>query len=156
MANKTIICCVCCVNRTNCVRWCCTIFWILSGVFLVLGAEFSHSAYCKQNGNLPIILPIVAAILFFIAGICCRCMCAGNNSPCCVCFKMGLSILWITAGIVCVTFAFKSVVGDCNHDILVNSLCIASSLVMLVAGCVTGDLGIQSLNRRRRYNHMRQ
>jgi hypothetical protein len=47
-------------------------------------------------------------------------------------------------------------VDDCNHDILVNSLCIASSLVMLVAGCVTGDLGVQSLNRRRRYNHMRQ
>jgi hypothetical protein len=30
-------------------------------------------------------------------------------------------------------------------NILVNSLCIASSLVMLVAGCVTGDLGVQVL-----------
>ena len=47
---------------------------------------------------------------------------------------------------VCVTFAFKAVVDDCNHDILVNSLCIASSLVMFGAGCVTGDLGIQVLD----------
>jgi hypothetical protein len=54
--------------RNNCVRWCCTIFWILSGVVLVLGAEFSHNTQCKQNGNLPIILPIVAAIAFFITG----------------------------------------------------------------------------------------
>jgi hypothetical protein len=37
-------------------------------------------------------------------------------------------------------------VDDCNHDILVNSLCIASSLVMFGAGCVTGDLGIQVLD----------
>ena len=144
MANKTIICCVCCVCRTNCLRWCCTIFWILSGVFLVLGAEFSNSTYCKQIGNLPIILPIVAAIAFFVTGICCRCMCTGTNRTF-VCFKICFSILWITAGIVCVTFAFKAVVDDCNHDIIVNSLCIASSLVMLVAGCVTGDLGVQVL-----------
>jgi hypothetical protein len=37
-------------------------------VFLVLGAEFSHSAYCKQNGNLPIILPIVAPFFFSLLG----------------------------------------------------------------------------------------
>ena len=47
---------------------------------------------------------------------------------------------------VCVTSAFKAVVDDYNHDILVNSLCIASSLVMFGAGCVTGDLGIQVLD----------